>query len=167
MSGIKKHNRMPAMFGRGGAPGNARYGHEHFLLVDERETARCRERLAALDFSSCTRAVTRIAPRVSCGETRIHRAPTATTWALYAQLMSRTRTSSSCASLSKRGNGAPLARGAMARFRIGIAGLRRGQRRPSRLMRMHPHPCPAHFRQSPDLRKEACNARNSPRRIHR
>lgn len=50
MAGTKIDNRMPAMFERGGAPNNARYVHKHFLPVDERETARCRERLAALDF---------------------------------------------------------------------------------------------------------------------
>ena len=63
------------MFGRGGAPNNARPVHEHFIAVDDCEAARCTQRLAALEFSSCTRTVARIAPVVSCGETCIYRGP--------------------------------------------------------------------------------------------
>jgi hypothetical protein len=38
------------MFGRGGAPNNARPVHEHFIAVDDREAARCTQRLAAREF---------------------------------------------------------------------------------------------------------------------
>jgi hypothetical protein len=61
------------MFGRDGAPNNACPVHEHFIVVDDRVAARCTQRLAALEFSSCTRAGARIARVVSCGETCIHR----------------------------------------------------------------------------------------------
>jgi hypothetical protein len=38
------------MFGRGGAPNNARRVHEHFIAVDDCEAARCTQRLAAREF---------------------------------------------------------------------------------------------------------------------
>jgi len=72
MAWMKTDNRMSPMFGRGGARNNARHVHKHFIAVNDCEAERCPERLSALELSSFTRVVARIARIVSCGETCIH-----------------------------------------------------------------------------------------------
>jgi hypothetical protein len=47
---MKTDNRMPAMFGCGAAPNNARAVYERFHGGDVGAAARCAESLAALDF---------------------------------------------------------------------------------------------------------------------
>lgn len=51
----------------------AREPDPHLIAVNDCRAARCAERLAPLEFSSCTRAIARVAPDVSCGETRMPR----------------------------------------------------------------------------------------------
>src|SRR5208283_3818262 len=85
MAWMRTDKRMPAILRHGGTRNNARHVHRHFIAVNVCEAARCTERPAVLEFSSCTRAVARIAPVVSCGETCIHRGP------IVSQLLRRFR----------------------------------------------------------------------------
>ena len=73
MAGMKTDNRMAAMFGRGGAPNNARHVHKHFIAVDDCEAARCTERLAAREFPAARVPSRASLPLFPAGKLAVHR----------------------------------------------------------------------------------------------